>query len=240
MVEAFGLSDPGCVRKNNEDYFGIDPAAGLYLLADGMGGAQAGETASRLSVETVQAFLKAKPDPNLDTLVESFREANRKVLHTASSEPRFNGMGTTLVGVWESGEELLIASVGDSRAYMMEDDGLKAVTEDQTWANEVGRKLGLDEDRMKTHPMRHVLTMAIGVESPLRINSYTIRPAEGAQFLLCSDGLHGVVPGKALAEELGRNASQEDRCRRLIQMARFAGGPDNITVVLLRYSTKSS
>ena len=240
MVEAYGLSDPGCVRKNNEDYFGIDPAAGLYLLADGMGGAQAGETASRLSVETVQSFLKDQPGPSIESLVESFREANRQVLNKASSAPQFNGMGTTLVGVWEAGEELLIASVGDSRAYMLGEDGLKAITEDQTWANEVGRKLGIEEGRMKTHPMRHVLTMAIGVESPLRIHSYTIKPADGAQFLICSDGLHGVVGAEAMAEEMGRNASQEERCRQLIQMARMAGGPDNITVVLLRYTAPTN
>lgn len=236
MLEAFGLSDPGCVRTNNEDSFLLDPQAGLYLLADGMGGAQAGETASQLAVETVADFVRFSGERNVSVLIEAFQEANRRVLSRAATDVSLNGMGTTLVGVLVCGEELAIASVGDSRVYLYEDGILFPITEDQTWANEVGRRLGLDDDRLKSHPMRHVLTMAIGVESALRIHSYSVRPAAGVQFLLCSDGLHGVVSHDTIIEALNRERSLEGQCHYLVDAARQSGGPDNVTVVILRWS----
>ena len=134
----------------------------------------------------------------------------------------------------ESGDDVLIASVGDSRVYIYEDGQLLAVTEDQTWVQEVGRRLGIDETALKTHPMRHVLTMAIGVSSPLRVHTYSIRPRQGAQFLLCSDGLHGVVDAEVIAEALATSQTLQAKCEHLADAARKAGGPDNITVVLLR------
>ena len=146
-----------------------------------------------------------------------------------------NGMGTTLVGVLQCGDELAIASVGDSRVYLFEEGILFPITEDQTWANEVGRRLGLDDDRLKAHPMRHVLTMAIGVESALRIHSYSVRPAAGVQFLLSSDGLHGVISDDTITEGLIREQSLEAKCHYLVDAARHSGGPDNVTVVVLRW-----
>jgi protein phosphatase len=236
MLEAYGCSDVGCVRTNNEDSFIVDDDLGLYVLADGMGGAQAGETASRVAVETVVEVVRSSPVRSLGTLIEAFEEANRRVIKLATGSLHLNGMGTTLVGILECGDELAIASVGDSRAYLFEDGKLIPITEDQTWAHEVGRRLGLDEDRLKTHPMRHVLTMAIGVESALRIHSYSVRPAPGVQFLLCSDGLHGVVSPETITQGLSSAQSLEVKCHFLIDAARKAGGPDNITAVLLAWN----
>lgn len=235
MLEAFGLSDPGCVRTNNEDSFLLDPQAGLYLLADGMGGAQAGETASQLAVESVADFVRFSPERNVNVMIEAFQEANRRVLGRAATDMALNGMGTTLVGVLHCGDELAIASVGDSRVYLFEEGILFPITEDQTWANEVGRRLGLDDNLLKAHPMRHVLTMAIGVESALRIHSYSVRPAAGVQFLLCSDGLHGVVSHETITEGLVREQSLEAQAHYLVDAARHSGGPDNVTVVILRW-----
>jgi PPM family protein phosphatase len=143
-------------------------------------------------------------------------------------------MGTTMVAALESGPELLIDSVGDSRAYVYMGGELTAITEDQTWVNEVGRKLGIEEANLKTHPMRHVLTMAIGVSAEVRVQSYTVRPEPGALILLSSDGLHGVIEAGVIAAQLSGNGSLEAKCERLIDAAKQAGGPDNITVVLLR------
>ncbi len=240
MLEAYGLSDPGCIRKNNEDFYFIDQKAGLYLLADGMGGAQAGETASRLAVDTAVEYINGSAARTPETLVKAFEEANRAVLAMAATDAELNGMGTTMVAVMECGEELAIASVGDSRVYLFENGSLVPITEDQTWANEVGRRLGLDGDRLKSHPMRHVLTMAIGVEATLRIHSYFVRPAVGACFLLCSDGLHGVVGAENIAENLKKAATLEAKCHFLIEAARFAGGPDNVTAVLLQLADSAS
>ena len=236
MLEAYGLSDPGCIRQNNEDFFHVDPQLGVYLLADGMGGAQAGEMASRLAVETVSECVRLSPTRNVELLVQSFEEANRRVLAKAHSETHLSGMGTTLVGVLDCGDQLAIASVGDSRAYLFEENRLLPITEDQTWAWEVGRRLGIDSERLKTHPMRHVLTMAIGVETPLRIHSYSVRPAPGVHFLLCSDGLHGVVPQENITEGLRKMDTLQAKAHYLIEAARQAGGPDNITLVLIHHN----
>jgi serine/threonine protein phosphatase PrpC len=234
MLEAFGISDPGCVRTNNEDYYLLFRDRGLYLVADGMGGAQAGEHASKLAAETVAEFIWRNNRSDPDILPQAFAEANRRVMDAASNDAALEGMGTTLVAALERGQELLISSVGDSRAYIYEDGKLVVITEDQTWVHEVGRRLGLDEVSLKSHPMRHVLTMAIGVSPELRIHSYVLQPQPGTQVLLCSDGLHGVLDPTVIAETLARATSLEEKCQFLIDSAREAGGPDNITAVLLQ------
>jgi serine/threonine protein phosphatase PrpC len=237
MLEAFALSDKGCVRSNNEDYCLIEPELGLYVLADGMGGAKAGERASRMAVETVAERVLFAAERDSQVLLSAVEEANRRVLEAAQSDSALEGMGTTLVAALEVEGQLSIASVGDSRAYVLDDDGFRVITDDQTWVNEVGRPLGLDEDSLKNHPMRHVLTMAIGASSPLTVNYYSVPLQLGALVLICSDGLHGVLEAPQLEEILrgGRNgASLEESCRHLVEAAKEAGGPDNVTVVLVK------
>jgi serine/threonine protein phosphatase PrpC len=247
MIEAFGASDPGCVRANNEDYYLVEPSLGLYLVADGMGGAQAGEHASRLAVETVRDIIKNNPgirnNPEIqnnpgatvpDQLVDAFVEANHRVMQAAEADPDMEGMGTTLVAALQHGDDLVIASVGDSRVYVFEQGRLRQLTEDQTWVNEVGRRLGLEETMLKSHPMRHVLTMAVGVSDQLRVHRYQLQPLPGVQILLCTDGLHGVSSDQEIEKTLASQDSLEAKCRQLIATARAQGGPDNITAVLLR------
>jgi serine/threonine protein phosphatase PrpC len=234
MLEAFALSDKGCVRTNNEDYCLIEPELGLYVLADGMGGAKAGERASRMAVETVAEKVLISPHRDTQVLLSAVEEANRRVLEAAQSDSSLEGMGTTLVAALEVDGRLSIASVGDSRAYVLDSDGFRVITDDQTWVNEVGRPLGLDEDSLKNHPMRHVLTMAIGASSPLTVNYYSVPLQSGAQVLICSDGLHGVLEGPKLEAILRAGPTLEESCRHLVQAAKEAGGPDNVTVVLVK------
>jgi protein phosphatase len=239
MLEACALSDRGCVRHNNEDFCLIDPRLGLYVLADGMGGAKAGERASRMAVDTVADVVKLTGRRDSQVLLRAVEEANRRVVEASHSDPTLEGMGTTLVAALEVEENLAIASVGDSRAYVLDDDGLRMITSDQTWVNEVGRPMGLDEDSLRTHPWRHVLTMAIGASAPLTVNYYSVGLRPNSLVLMCSDGLHGVVASPELEEILrgGRDGlSLEESCRRLIEAAKEAGGPDNITAVLVRKS----
>jgi serine/threonine protein phosphatase PrpC len=237
MIEAVGVTDPGCIRNNNEDYFLIAPAIGLYLVADGMGGAQAGEHASKIAAETVKEVVTgANGSIGADALVKAFEEANRRVMDKAANDPHMEGMGTTLVAALQMGADLLVASVGDSRVYIYENGALTSITEDQTWVNEVGRRLGLDEDSLKSHPMRHVLTMAIGVSEQLRVHTYLLKPARGVQILLCSDGLHGVAGEQEIASALAADGPLESKCDALVAAARANGGPDNITAVLLKAS----
>jgi PPM family protein phosphatase len=239
MLEACAMSDKGCVRGNNEDYCLIEPEIGLYILADGMGGAKAGECAARLAVDTVAEIVNASQQRDSQALLAAVEEANRRVLDAAQHDPSLEGMGTTLVAALVIDQSLSIASVGDSRAYVLDDRGLRVITDDQTWVNEVGRPLGLDEESLRNHPMRHVLTMAIGASSPLTVNYYSIELNPGSLMLMCSDGLHGVVDAPRMEEILrsGSNGdSLEESCRRLIEAAKEAGGPDNVTTVLVRRS----
>jgi PPM family protein phosphatase len=236
MLEAFGLSDPGCVRSNNEDYFISDTHSGIFVLADGMGGANAGEYASRLSAEMIyESLLKASDSDGLATLERSFLEANRAVREAARSSPQLDGMGTTLI-VARAGQDgnLQVASVGDSRAYMFSNHEFSLITQDQTWVAEVGSRLGLTDEALRKHPMRHVLTMAVGTADELRVHSHTLHLNAGDQILLCSDGLHGVLDEKILQKTLDSEKSLPDKCHYLVEAAKQKGGPDNITVVLIQ------
>ena len=237
MLAAVGVSDAGCVRANNEDYYRIAPSLGLYVVADGMGGAQAGEHASKLAAESVAEYVWRAGTPSPEVLVEAVADANRRVLEEAATDPALEGMGTTLVAALEIGGELHFCSVGDSRAYVMQDGALRVITEDQTWINEVGRRLGIDEDSLKTHPMRHVLTMAVGVNGEIRINRYVLPITPDTQVLMCSDGLHGLVDETIIEQALLSPQSFEQKCHFLIEAARQAGGPDNITAVLIGHPT---
>lgn len=236
ILEASGYSDKGCVRPNNEDYFRIEPHLGFYAVADGMGGAEAGEYASRLAVDTVVEHVVSAENRDSRLLIAAMEEANRRVVEAARGSPNLKGMGTTLLAGLALGEEIHITSVGDSRVYVLDDTSFRPITQDQSWMHEVGRFLGLDEESLQKHPMRHVLTMAIGHGTPLTVNNYAIRLNPSTTLLMCTDGLHGVV-GHAKIEEILRDSSDdrlEAKCRTLVDAARAAGGPDNISVVLLR------
>jgi len=236
MLDVFGLSDPGCVRNNNEDYFLLVRPLDLYLIADGMGGAQAGEHAAKLAVDTVVECVLKSRQKSGEVLLNAIEEANRRVFTAAGGDASLHGMGTTLTACWRVGDELLFANVGDSRAYVFQDDELHMITDDQTWVNEIGRRLGIGDEQLKTHSMRHVLTMAIGVSETLRINSYAVPLRRESLFLMCSDGLHGVVGPAHIASVLKNGGSLESKCQALIEAAKGAGGPDNITAVLLQSS----
>ena len=236
MLEAYALTDPGKVRTSNQDSFRIIPELGLFLLADGMGGARGGERASQLAVECVADTLSRSSNRDAAALLGAVEEANRKVLGEAMRDPRLEGMGTTLVAALETREnDVAIASVGDSRAYVLNGGKLRAITEDQTWVQEVGKPLGLDEASLRSHPMRHVLTMAVGVGAAVRIRYYAMELAPGDVMMLSSDGLHGVVGADAIERILTeKQTSLGEKCKALIAAAHEAGSPDNVTVVLIR------
>jgi len=236
MLEAFGATDPGCVRNNNEDAFLVSPETGLYLVADGMGGAAAGETASHIARETFREILEEEvaEGMNPNKLITAFHEANRRIKAAAVENSRLEGMGTTLVAAVKSDEQLLIGSVGDSRAYRFSDGTITQITEDQSWVNDIGRRLGLPEETLKVHPMRHVLTMALGVSEQLKVNVYTQPIQPGVLVLICSDGLYNVVTDQELASILNSGGTLERRTKLLIDTARAHGAPDNVTVVLLQ------
>jgi len=236
MLEAFGVSDPGCVRSNNEDYCIQDADAGIFILADGMGGANAGELAARLSADTAYEFLREHGSRDgADTMKQAFEQANQSVREAAKGKPELEGMGTTLLVARSVGEgQLEVGSVGDSRAYLSSKEGFSLITQDQTWVAEVGSRLGLTDEALRRHPMRHVLTMAVGTAEDLRVHSRTVEMERGDQVMLCSDGLHGVLDEKTLQETLDSEKSLADKCHYLVEAAKEKGGPDNVTVILIQ------
>ena len=231
-------SDKGLIRSSNQDYCLALPEIGLYILADGMGGARGGERASQLAAETVADVVRAAKHRDASVLLEAVEQANRRVRGEAGNDARLEGMGTTIVAALANGSDVAIASVGDSRAYLYEHGALRLVTEDQTWVREVGIPLGLDEESLRRHPMRHVLTMAIGVNSELSIRYYMVHLEPPAFLLITSDGLHGIVPQETMEEILGeKDASRstlEQKCKSLIERACQAGAPDNVSAVLVQ------
>ncbi len=236
MLEVCALTDPGRVRQSNQDSFRIVTELGLYMLADGMGGARGGARASQLAVDAVERALARSPHRDAAALLGAVEEANDLVLAEATRDPNLEGMGTTLVAALETkANDIAIASVGDSRAYVLHGGELRAVTTDQTWVQEVGRGLGLDEASLRSHPMRHVLTMAVGVGAAVRILYYAVELTPGDMLLLTTDGLHGVVPEPEIKQILSQNGVPlETTCERLMAAAHAAGSPDNVTVMLMR------
>lgn len=233
LPDAYGLTDRGLVRPVNQDAFLIDRQLGLYLVADGMGGAKAGEKASALALETVAShFRKAGTAAELGS---AFQAAHAAVRAHAASDFCCSGMGTTLVGVHVSAEGVQLASAGDSRAYLWSEGKLDQLTKDHSWVEEVGRRIGLCEDVLKRHPFRHVITMAIGVESELDVRQTQLTPPSGSRLLLCSDGLHGYVDEKTIARVMESERSLEARAHQLIEASKQAGAPDNVTVVLIDF-----
>ncbi len=209
------------------------PEIGLFILADGMGGAKGGAHASKLAADTVAEQMEPVSKPDASSLMAAVEEAHQRVREAAAGDATLNGMGTTLVAALVHEAEVAIVSVGDSRAYRYGGGTLELLTEDQTWVREVGIPLGLNEAALRTHPMRHALTMAVGIDAILESRYYgtTLKPGYGV--LLSSDGLHGLISSDemtAIACNLG--LSLEERCARLIQAAHQAGGNDNITVVM--------
>ncbi len=196
----------------------------------------AGNMLRGLAAEVLHQFLLHLPGARtLETLEQGFVEANAAVRRAARENPDLEGMGTTLVVARDVGEgRLQIASVGDSRAYHYSADGLAVLTRDQTWVAEVGSGLGLSEESLRKHPYRHVLTMAVGSTDEIRIPSQELQIRPGDQILLCSDGLHGVVDKNILQEALNSPKSLPEKCHYLVEAAKSAGGPDNITVVLIK------
>jgi len=233
MIANAACTDVGLVRTANEDYFRLLPEIGLFILADGMGGARGGGIASRMAVDTVAEEMLRVPKPDASSLMAAVEIEHQQVRAQAWRDPELTGMGTTLVAALINEDEVAIVSVGDSRAYKFGAGAFNLITEDQTWVQEVGIPLGLSDAALRTHPMRHRLTMAVGIDADLESRYYGTVLRTGTGVLLSSDGLHGLVSDKELAAIVNRTTLPlEQRCAELIQAARNRGGPDNITAVL--------
>ena len=223
-------SDTGRQRSANEDaYFARAP---VFAVADGMGGAQAGEVASRIATDQFDRELgAAAPEVELRRVVE---EANRRIHELAQRDTSRAGMGTTLTAALIRGDEVALAHVGDSRAYRLRDSKLERLTKDHSLVEELRRKGQLTEEQAEEHPQRSIITRALGPEARVEVDTRTIPARSGDVFLLCSDGLTTMVPDERIASLLLGASSLDAAVRTLIEEANRAGGRDNITAVAFR------
>ena len=236
-LSSFAGTDVGRARSGNEDSYFCGRT--VLAVADGLGGHQGGEVASAAAVEPLAALDGrefADPAEAADELTAAIREANAAILDRAGGDPGLWGMGTTVTAAALAGERhLQLAHVGDSRAYLLRDGSLEQLTTDHTVVGELVRRGRLTPEQAAIHPERSILTRAVGLDPQVPVD--TPDPLElhdGDQVLLCSDGLTEAVDDDRIAELLSAAADGEAACRSLIDAANAAGGPDNITVVLLR------
>src|ERR1043166_1416056 len=256
MIEAFGLSDVGRVRKGNEDSFACDESLRLFIVADGMGGHNAGEVASRLAVEAMVGFIKRTAgegewswpygvDPNLSYDANRLRTAiylaNRRVFRAAEDRDDYTGMGTTVVAVIVTATSAVVGHVGDSRGYMYADGELSRLTQDASWAATVlPQELGNDAAAIARHPMRNVLTNVLGVREQTQIHLAEFPLKGGETLLLCSDGLHGSLEDVNIADSIKDSKALQAPARKLIDAALDGGSRDNVTALLIKTSPAAS
>jgi PPM family protein phosphatase len=230
-------SDTGRRRRRNEDNYVVAPP--LFAVADGMGGAQAGEVASSLAASALEEGSTELHGPErVKALIE---EANRRIFARASTDPTASGMGTTMTVALVEGMSVVIGHVGDSRAYLVRGDSMEQLTEDHSLVNELVKSGKLSEEEAQIHPQRSVITRAVGTDPDVDVDAFTIEAKDGDVFLLCSDGLTDMVEDVDILELIDQNRGDlEKAVRALVQVANKEGGEDNITAVAFRISADSA
>jgi protein phosphatase len=248
-MEAVGLSAGGAThrgpRPSNQDAHFVDLELGLFVVADGMGGHNAGEVASRMAVDAVVDFIRAThrggeitwPFPlnlqrsmSLNRMDAALRIANQRVLDAGERDPEHNGMGTTIVAVLVDSDQVVIGHVGDSRAYVWRDGRLQQMTQDHTWLNAIDDGNGHDD--VLNHPLRHVLTNGIGMGADLTPSLTEERLQRGERWLICTDGVHGYLDHQSL-QTLMMAGPADATAREVVKRALDAGTNDNATAVVL-------
>jgi serine/threonine protein phosphatase PrpC len=249
--EACGATDVGMKRRLNEDVFVLDHEAGVYVVADGMGGHAAGEVASRVATDEIMATFRKGPNDANETwpehwnadlsatanlIVEAIVAGHHRVTLAMNRNVDLKGMGTTVVVAAHDPSEgkLVVCHVGDSRAYRYRDGDLRLLTSDHSWVHEQVEAGFLTEEAARTHPLKNVVTQALGGSSEPRVDVLEAEIQEGDMYLLCSDGLNSMLTDDEIAAVLETGGSLDETCDRLIKAANERGGNDNISVVLLR------
>jgi len=234
-------------RKMNQDHHGSWPELGLYVVADGMGGHNAGEVASHLAVETIRGFiaesavsaditwpfgLEVKDSIDLNRLTTAVRLANRKIYHEGAKSADLSGMGTTVVAALVAGDRITLVSVGDSRIYRFRSGALEQLTKDDTWlASVLGEKQAEDADPQ--HPLRHVLTSVVGTKDDVKPGAREEQLVAGDRFVLCTDGVHGKLDSASLTSLLAGTSTATEGADTLVTEAITRGTSDNATALVI-------
>ena len=231
-------SDTGRRRRRNEDNYVVAPP--LFAVADGMGGAQAGEVASQLAASALEAGDSdgLEGTKRIDALIQ---EANRRIYDRASTDPTASGMGTTMTVALVDGMTVAIGHVGDSRAYLVRGEQMEQLTEDHSLVNELLKTGKLSEEEANVHPQRSVITRAVGTDPDVDVDGFTIEAEDGDVFLICSDGLTDMVEDPEILELVHQNRDDLDKAvKSLVAAANRGGGEDNITAVAFRISSEAA
>jgi protein phosphatase len=252
MVEAYGQTDVGRRRKLNEDNYLVDSETHLYAVCDGMGGHNAGEVASKMAIETLESFIQKSHrekeitwpyglDVNLsfdgNRLKTALQLANKRVFKAADNREDYTGMGTTAVAALISDNLMTLGSAGDSRIYLVRDGQLSQLTRDDSWVTSAWAEGILSSEEIERHPLRNVITKAIGAKESIEIDVTEHKLLPGDLVFLCSDGLHAMVADEQILKVLTPlPQALAEATQRLIDTANEAGGKDNVSVVMLRYS----
>jgi serine/threonine protein phosphatase PrpC len=239
---AFGLTDVGRRREKNEDAFVVEPALGLYAVADGWGGHAAGEIASTLAVTALEESMRdggfrpdsATTEDAAKVLGTAILDANRRICDSIQSHDEHRGMGTTLVALLAVAGKAVLAHVGDSRAYLVRAGALSRLTSDHSWVNEQVKLGLLTDDDAQRHPMRNIVTRALGSRPDVAMDFLVEDLAPGDVFVLCSDGLNTMLSDAEIRALVERHRGRPDAaCRALVAAANERGGEDNVTVVVI-------
>ncbi len=231
IVEYTGASDVGRQRETNEDALFVEPP--LFAVADGMGGARAGEVASQLATQAFEERADSAEAPEHQLTVIA-QDANRRIYELSERDESRRGMGTTLTSAMVTANEVAIGHVGDSRAYRFRDGGLEQLTRDHSLVAELERTGQISPEAAEHHPQKSIITRALGPEPDVEVDTYTVPARAGDVFLICSDGLTGMVSDDELGSILRQASVLEDAASSLVRAANQSGGKDNITVILFR------
>ena len=241
MVQIGFKCNKGVVRKNNEDACFVIPSHDVYIVADGVGGNNSGEVASRTAVSGIAEVINERglceystPEEIFGFLDDTIADVNSRIYHMGIENESNRGMATTLVMAYIRNEEGYIANIGDSRAYLFRQGDLNRITIDHTYVNELISKGVITEEEAEHHKQKNVITKALGAEQNVAPDFYKISLAKGDILMLCSDGLYGEVDNGKIVEILSKGISMNDACSELVDEAIKAGGRDNITVVCIK------
>lgn len=231
------LTDPGKVREINEDNYYADGS--IFIVADGMGGHQAGEVASTLAIETfLSGFTSKLTDAEIPRAMEkAMREANTAIFREAAKASEKEGMGTTCTAAVFQDGQLFLGHVGDSRAYLWMDGNLEQLTEDHSLVAELVRSGRITEEQALRHPQRNIITRALGIDENVHVDIFEAEVPDRGWLLLCTDGLNGMISDERISEILSGEGNPDDLAGRLVEAALESGGSDNVTVVLADIST---
>ncbi len=232
------VTDTGLVRNLNEDSLCISPGIGLFAVADGMGGHLAGEVASTAALQMLEhelVKLHGKGGKPGDVLVGAVKEVNKSIFDMSRKNPAWVGMGTTITACLKSGDELYIAQVGDSRAYLLRGNEIVQLTEDHSLVQQLVKNGGITKEQAIAHPRRNVLTRALGTGPVLEVDRYSVKIYPGDMILLCTDGLTGYLRQEEINAAVRNAPSLDTAVLTLLDQALQRGGADNITAVLVEF-----